>query len=352
MKLSVIVPIYNSAAYLRDNIQSILNQTYTDFELILIDDGSGDESYRICSEYAETDKRVKLIHTENNGASGARNHGICVAQGEYIRFVDADDVLPERSLELLVNGMEAGEEIDLVIGCFKNDKEYFQSELRGIQEVRELVKDYAKVIPSFYYGVIWNKLYRADILKQNQIFFDKKIAWCEDLLFNIQYYGVCRKVYYVKEDVYYYIARQGSLITKIDRMGEELVLDINIKRYTESLNLIDKIDAGAASREYACNFILTELQLRLGAIIRNKNIKGLNVRYKEFAKLLYKDSFRKVILEQSESSYILIRLIHYCYIHKMTYVLYMVMWMKEKIGKRIFSKRVKEKIAITPRNIL
>ena len=102
-QISVIVPVYKVEAYLHECVDSILVQTFTDFELILVDDGSPDNCGKICDEYAAKDSRVRVIHQENRGLSGARNSGIDVAQGEYITFVDSDDLVDMRYLEILID---------------------------------------------------------------------------------------------------------------------------------------------------------------------------------------------------------------------------------------------------------
>ena len=117
-KISIIVPIYNVEKYLHKCINSILNQTFTDFELILVDDGGTDNCGNIIESYAKLDNRIITIHQKNGGLSNARNSGLKIAQGEYIRFVDGDDYIPADSIEILLNEIEKNKDIVLVTGNY------------------------------------------------------------------------------------------------------------------------------------------------------------------------------------------------------------------------------------------
>lgn len=352
MKISVIMPIYNSAEFLHGSIDSILKQSYKDFEFILIDDGSKDESYGICLSYQERDSRVKAVHIENRGVSGARNYGIELAQGEFVRFVDADDTLAVNSLELLVKAMETEKDVDLVIGKYENEEGYFQSSLEGKKSMKEMIQDLAWVIPSFYYGVTWNKLYRREILEKNKIYFDKGIVWSEDLIFNIEYYRHCRNVYYVPENVYTYIDRPGSLVTKCWNQGEEYMLNICLRRGKETLELIEHFQAGEEAKGGAYNFILKELQQRLQNIIHNRKIKGIRGGKKEFQRLLNNEIFQSTLKTGWRSPYMTPRFIQFCFRWNSISLLYAGIWLKEMVVRKMLPKKIKSKLAITPKYIL
>ncbi|HOO22211.1 MAG TPA: glycosyltransferase family 2 protein [Clostridia bacterium] len=121
-KISIIVPVYNTAKYLKECVASILNQTYTEFELILVDDGSKDQSGTMCDELALTDSRIKVIHKENGGLSSARNAGLDVIVGEYVCFVDSDDVIHKQMLETLHNAIKTSD-AGLAVGRFRTFKD-------------------------------------------------------------------------------------------------------------------------------------------------------------------------------------------------------------------------------------
>lgn len=122
MKISVIVPVYNVELYLERCIKSILCQTYKDFELLLVDDGSPDKSGEICDHYQNIDSRIRVIHKENGGLSDARNVGVRAATGEYVTFVDSDDYVKENYIEYLVN-LALKNNADISVGCFKRTME-------------------------------------------------------------------------------------------------------------------------------------------------------------------------------------------------------------------------------------
>ena len=214
-KLSIIVPVYNVENYLSQCIDSILNQTLTDFELILIDDGSSDNSPRICDKYAKKDDRILVIHQENTGVSAARNAGMDVARGEYIGFVDSDDWIESDMYEVMLNIAEK-KSLDIVICGIK--------EVRGnVINVREN-SNYEDIIlfpsnddllsdvfarPSKNLGVIWNKIFRKDIVKN--IRFPSNITVCEDLVFLVHLYVRNLKSAVLSQKFYFHRFRLDSV---------------------------------------------------------------------------------------------------------------------------------------------
>ena len=129
-KISVIVPIYNSEDYIDRCVRSIVEQSYKNIEIILVDDGSTDNSSMMCDEWAKNDKRVKVIHKENGGVSSARNEGLKIAKGDYISFVDSDDYIDKKMIEKMLNQMEKGN-TDLVI-CNYEPNHDFVDNMDGI----------------------------------------------------------------------------------------------------------------------------------------------------------------------------------------------------------------------------
>ena len=170
--LSIIVPIYNAETYLRSCIESILCQTYKNFELLLIDDGSKDSSATIIDEYESSDNRVKAIHKVNGGCSSARNKGLDLAEGDLIAFVDADDVLDKRMYELLIENMD---QYNADISACDFVKEFDESIDKNVNLSLPRIKprlfskeERYKSIP-FIQGYVWNKVWKKDVLK-NQYF--------------------------------------------------------------------------------------------------------------------------------------------------------------------------------------
>jgi len=216
--VSFIVPVYNSEKSLYRCIDSILNQSYKEIELILVNDGSTDNSGRICDMYASKDKRVHVVHKNNTGVSDSRNQGIAVAKGKYLQFVDSDDWITPDATEHFVQVAEEYQ-CDMVIADFYRVIGERVSKKGAIE--REGIIDnvaYANYMvqkpADFYYGVLWNKLYKRSIIEKFQIKMDSSISWCEDFIFNLEYIRNIRTVYVMKIPVYYYVKTKGSLVSQ------------------------------------------------------------------------------------------------------------------------------------------
>jgi len=187
--ISIIVPIYNSAKYLAQCIDSIICQSYTDWELILVDDGSKDQSGRICDEYAKQDHRITVIHQPNKGVSSARNVGIAIAKGEYLCFVDADDWLePSFLIEFQFDRIGAdfyiGGYIFNTYGTPFSYKKYEDIYCSGSLEIsNEFFRQDLKAN-----GYPWGKLYKSSIIHKNDLQFNEKLSINEDHLFVFQYF--------------------------------------------------------------------------------------------------------------------------------------------------------------------
>ncbi len=229
MKVSLIVPVYNAEKYLRRCVDSVLNQEYMDFELLLVDDGSKDASGDICDEYAKKDERVRVIHKENSGVSDSRNLAISAARGEYLQFLDSDDWITGDATRLLVK--EAAEhQCDLVIADFYRVVGERLAPKGDIDEDGVLTRDeYAAHMmenpADFYYGVLWNKLYRRDIVEKHGLRMDSAISWCEDFMFNLEYIRYVERVYVLRAPIYYYVKTKGSLVSQ----GNSIVQAIRMK---------------------------------------------------------------------------------------------------------------------------
>lgn len=218
-KISIIVPVYNVAEYLGKCVESILNQTFVDFELILVNDGSKDKSGEICDEYAEKDSRVKVIHGKNAGLSVARNTGINAARGEYIGFVDSDDWIEPDMYEALYESCALSKsEISII----------------GMREVSEEGKTLIEYIPVHVNlreilkrAYAWNKLFKRELFVNNNLYFIEGKCY-EDLELIPKLFITCNKVTNVNKVGYNYLKRRGSITS--DR--NEKILD-NLWAYTQ-----------------------------------------------------------------------------------------------------------------------
>ncbi len=216
-KLSLIIPIYNTESYLPRCVDSILSQSYTDFELLLVDDGSTDNSGAICEEYAQKDTRIKVFHRENGGICAARNTGLDNAQGEWIYLVDSDDELIPEGLQTLVDCIS--EDMDMVMGGYEQydldghlietEKDHTTLTLSKRDSLLVLFPEHS--IHYSYLGYVWIRLFRNRIIQECSLRFDTTIRIKEDILFVTQY--LCKssgKTRFTTTPVYRYIAQKNS----------------------------------------------------------------------------------------------------------------------------------------------
>lgn len=228
--VSIIVPVYNAEKNIERCIESVLKQDYEDFELILMNDGSKDSSGSICDRYATGDERIRIIHKENSGVSDTRNKAIDMAQGKYLQFIDSDDWITPDATGLMVRMAEESQ-CEMVIADFYRVIGERLAHKGDIREdgllTREEFAIYMMENPAdFYYGVLWNKLYRRDIVERFQLRMDENISWCEDFIFNMEYIRHVEHVYALHVPIYYYVKTPGSLVSQ----GMSITKTIQMKR--------------------------------------------------------------------------------------------------------------------------
>lgn len=218
--ITVIVPVYNVERFLSQSIKSILKQSVTDLQIILVDDGSTDSSGKICDTFAAQDNRILVIHQKNAGVSAARNAGLKEAKGKFIVFADSDDIIPGNAYETLLDQSEgcqmvigqvrlmseSGDLLDLTgqFGCSQIDCDAFLTDL--FEERR---------FP--YLGYPHDKLYVRELIEQNHLRFDETIKLNEDRLFVLQYLLHCKTIHCVDQVVYFYRQRSSGVIAETRR---------------------------------------------------------------------------------------------------------------------------------------
>ncbi len=210
--LSIIIPVYKVEATLRECLDSVLKEAPTDSEIILVDDGSPDNSPQMCDEYALKDSRVRVIHQKNSGASTARNTGLKQATGEYVFFLDSDDYLTNGYFDKLLF-----HNADLIISNFiafysDSTPDFFIdiSSSESQYTLPEFLNHFSIFFPTMF-NFPWGKIYKRDIILNNNISFDTKVAINEDLLFNLDYYSHCKTIAFEKDAVVMYRQTAGSL---------------------------------------------------------------------------------------------------------------------------------------------
>lgn len=220
--ISIIVPIYKAEKYIHRCIDSILTQSHTDFELLLIDDGSPDNCGAICDEYAVKDSRVRVFHKENGGVSSARNLGLDNAKGEWITFIDSDDWVESEFLDKLIGGGNA----DLVVGgCYRTSgmKQHLEDRLYDMKSIPEFLDLY---LDKLLLRTPWGKLFRRSIIEDNYIRFNKDIRFGEDTLVVFEYLCHCDSISSVAYCGYNYLDETDGWVR-------------NSRKYKLSLSEID-----------------------------------------------------------------------------------------------------------------
>lgn len=226
MKYSVIVPIYNTEKYLKQCIDSLLNQTYLNIEIILVDDGSKDSSLSICLEYQKKYlNKIHVITQQNKGVSAARNLGIKYATGDYIIFVDSDDFCSENMIEEVNKVINQN---DLLI--FGYNKVYKNKNV-AMKENEFLIKDKTEMINYIFLnekigGYLFNKVFSIDIIKKYKLKFDENIHYCEDLYFVIDYLKYCQYFKNIDNILYNYRMRKSSITYDFYNEKNISILDV------------------------------------------------------------------------------------------------------------------------------
>ena len=238
--VSIIVPVYNAQNSVARCLESLCAQTWKNIEIILVNDGSRDDSYAICESYRQKDPRIVLVNKENSGVSDTRNCGLSLAQGDYVQFVDSDDYIDPDFTERLVAAAEE-HHADLVISPYwmvipanstrmaaavENLQENFGIEPEkkpdeihqygflpaGIYDRDTFARRLMDMPASFFYSVLWNKLYRRDLLVQNDLQFTNEVRWAEDMVFNLDYI-LCASVFVsISTPGYHYVQNAQSLL--------------------------------------------------------------------------------------------------------------------------------------------
>lgn len=290
--VSIVVPIYNVEKYIDKCIDSIINQSYNNLEIILVNDGSPDRSVEICNQYAEKDSRIKVINKDNGGLSDARNKGIDNASGDYIVFVDGDDYIEILTIEKAIQAMHE-EDADIVIWSYlaehvdKNEivqkTEVYKSDdstysKNNINQIN-LTIDKVNLI-----GYAWNKMYKLDIIRNNDLYFLKGISLVEDMLFNSVALKHCDKIVFISDSLTHYMQRPRETL---GAQFYENYFDLKI-RAIKALSLLFehwKIDIDDK------NVILSSM----GFNIVKSNIKKIstNGQFSYSKKILYLDDFIK-----------------------------------------------------------
>jgi len=246
MLVSVIVPVYNAEKFLKRSIESVINQSYNNLELILVNDGSNDKSEVICEQYALLDRRIKVITQKNKGPAAARNTGVSNASGECIFFLDADDFIATRTLEILISEYSAHQP-DLVMSnfcklesngkivnqnaTFTPDGKPFIDKIKILSktDIVEYVRHSLKHPSNHLISYCWARLYKLSVIKNNNIVAKEDMCLFEDFVFNLEYLKHSDKIIFVNEPLYTYTRPSNHMTASMAIINSDsLSHDMNV----------------------------------------------------------------------------------------------------------------------------
>lgn len=248
-KVSIIIPIYNASEYLNRSIGSVINQTYSNIELILVNDHSTDESRTICEKYAQKNKGIIVLETVGDGVSATRNTGLSIASGEYLCFLDSDDEYEKNFIEVMVKKMEETKTELVVCGYKKVSGEYIENISDSVASVK--IIDYLNAYTrqngfEHLANYLWNKLYVTEIIKKNKVLFNEKILVSEDAVFNMEYIKHIDSVNVISDTLIKHYIRKNSLVSeKVDKEIQKYTILKIYKEYKKNYELRDILEANS-----------------------------------------------------------------------------------------------------------
>ncbi len=310
-KISIIVPIYNVEKYLVKCLDSLVNQTLKEIEIILVDDGSPDNCPKICDEYANKDNRIKVIHKQNAGVSAARNTGIEIATAEWLAFVDADDWVEEDMFEEAYK-RTVNCDVDMVLFNFYSNYEKKEVVNKKIPQ-EDFITDNQDIIQQLKLSVLhetfgpyntsftlmgapWNKIFKASIVKENKIEFPLEVKGVfDDALFNLYYYDYVKKVVFFNKPLYHYRRLSTSILNKFKPNKLEINQAIfnKIEEYIKQHNDDELLKNAYNSR------VVLYLHITINLYFFNKdNTKSVREKIAELKETIetepYKEALKKV----------------------------------------------------------
>lgn len=246
-KVSIIMPLYNKEAYVSNSIESVLRQTYSDYELVVVDDGSTDSSAEIVQGYANHDSRILLVSIKNGGVSNARNVGLSQASGEWIQFLDADDQIDSEYLSEAIDTLEENNPDILFSDFWMVDShgvkiKHIASDLTGNRSQMELCDTYISLqSENGFFGYISNKLFKRSLVLESGAKFPTGIKLAEDLDFYAHLYPYAKKVYFLPACSFYYLQTDENYLnnTNIDYLSQ-LQVQLDIRKWFQRVGTYDK----------------------------------------------------------------------------------------------------------------
>ena len=339
-KVSVIIPVYNTKKYLKRSVSSVLEQTYMNLQIILVDDGSTDGSSELCDAFKMQDNRIEVIHKENEGLGLTRNAGLDIADGKYVTFLDSDDWFSETHIEKLMEAV-SDKRTELVIGshtkCRHDESVIEQFELPEYGSFNEkeiknnimlsviAAHDHSSRDLGLPMSVCFS-LYQTEIINKNHIRFkSERITACEDVFFNLQYMDKIQCARLVKEYGYFYRFNPVSITKGFDKRQTERM----IRLYHELINHAEELKMPVSAQQRIDRCMLAKLRTLLFMILRS----DLKYREKqsEIRSLLKMKPFEDILKRYPAKNYRLSLRVTTCLMkYRMTRLLFLVLSIKER----------------------
>lgn len=233
--VSIIIPCFNCSKTIKRCLNSVVNQTYKNIEIIVVNDGSKDNTLSILKSFQSKDSRIVLINKTNTGVSESRNIGIKEAMGEYITFVDSDDYLDLKAIQKYINVINEYD-VDLIISDFYRvlkNKKYHKGRIKNkmVFDAKEYGEYMLNNPADFYYGVLWNKLYKKSIIDKYKVNMPVKISWAEDFVFNLKYLKHVKSIYSINTPLYYYTKSDTSLTANSISISNIVKMKTQVYKY-------------------------------------------------------------------------------------------------------------------------
>ena len=274
--VSIVIPVYNAEKSIKRCLDSVLHQTYSDIEIIIVDDGSSDSSPIICDSYAERDPRISVFHRTNVGVSASRNFGIEKSNGDYICFLDSDDVIKpnliednynfakEKNVDVLIYGFtycseDTGERTENVVEDFCGpNKEFFEGH-------------FCEIVSSELLNAPWNKMIKKSYLVKNNILFDLRYSICEDIVFSLMLFKNADIIAINSKSYYdYYLQTENSLRTKLHNNFLEASKEV----YKHGMEYCDQYSENSSQKDVLCLLFSNMIIHYIKRVVRSGNITG------------------------------------------------------------------------------
>lgn len=293
--ISIIVPVYNSEKFLTECIQSIVSQSYKNWELLLIDDGSNDKSAQICDKFKECFNNIRVWHTNNQGVSSARNLGLKEAKGQWIKFLDSDDFMDAEALKTLI---ENTQDSDIVCHGYmefpKEVKHKITNDIKLYPDFQSTYSDVEKLFLHCFYNTICNKLYKRDILKYT---FDEKLSLGEDLLFNLANMPLARGIKLIPDILYRYRVLPVQSLSKFSDTNA-----LNVQVYLKKA-LDNSFDNKNKIRQLTSISFLNAMLGKMQLLVYDKRLSKSD-KLKYLSSWLYSKEFEKALVYRQNLSLI------------------------------------------------